>query len=155
AEATLRIYQIAAELPNTIDQDECCHDHDHDHHHHHQDDDSKPDRLNDSVRDPDEIPFRAPPEVEFRLQMDESLLNRNEQTTEDNTPPPLEAMENEPDGPLQRDEPFCYLYPEWDFRIGTHKDRWCRVRERLMTQGTSDFFTETLSEYRWLVSQVR
>jgi nitric oxide reductase NorD protein len=155
AEAALRIYQIAAELPNTIDQDDCCHDHNHDHHHRHNDDDSKPDRLNDSVRDPDEIPFRAPPEVEFRLQIDESLLNRNEQATEDNAPPPLEATENEPDGPLQRNEPFCYVYPEWDFRTGTHKDRWCRVRERLMTQGTSDFYTETLSEYRWLVSQVR
>jgi hypothetical protein len=155
AEVALRIYQIAAQLPNVIEPDDCCHDHDHDHHHHHGDDDAKPDRLEDSVKNPDEVPFKAPPEVEFRLQMDESLLNRNEQNSDDPNQPLPELIENEPDGPLQRDEPFCYLYPEWDFRAGAFKDRWCRVRERVMEEGTSDFYTETLAEHRWLVDQVR
>jgi nitric oxide reductase activation protein len=154
AEAALRVYQIAAQLPNVVDEGECCHDHDHDHRPH-RDDDSKPDRLDDSVKDPDEARFKAPPEVEFRMQMDDALLNRNDQEVDERNQPPLELIENELNGPLLRDEPFCYLYPEWDFRAGGFKDRWCRVRERVMEEGTSDFYTETLSEHRLLVNQVR
>jgi nitric oxide reductase NorD protein len=155
AEAALRIYQIAAALPNVVADDDCCHDHDHEHHQRQPDDEQTPDRLDESVKDPEEVPFKAPPEVEFRLQMDESLLDRKEQEAPADSQPPDELIESEADGPLQRDEPFCYLYPEWDFRTGTFKDRWCRVRERIMNEGTSDFYTETLNEYRWLVSQVR
>ena len=154
AEASLRIYQIAAQLPNTsVDDDECCHDHEHQHRP--ADDDSTPDRLEESVMDPEEIPFKRPPEVEFRLQMEEPLLDRKEQESDAETRPSDDVIEGEGDGPLQRDEPFCYLYPEWDFRAGGFRDRWCRVRERVMEEGTSDFYTETLNEYRWLVSQVR
>jgi hypothetical protein len=154
AEAALRIYQIAAQLPNTlVDDDECCHDHDH--HHRRPDDDSTPDRLEESVKDPEELPFKAPPEVEFRLQMEDLLLNRKEQQSDSQDQPAEEIIDADGDGPLQRDEPFCYLYPEWDFRAGGFKQRWCRVRERIMEEGTSDFYTETLSEYRLLVNQVR
>ena len=60
----------------------------------------------------------------------------------------------ESDGPLELDEPFSYLYPEWDFRTGSYRSQWCRVRECVMDEGTSDFYTETLSEYRPLVAQV-
>jgi nitric oxide reductase activation protein len=155
AEAALRIYQIVAVLPNIVADDDCCHDHDHEHHRRHRDDDETPDRLDESVNDPEEVPFKAPPEVEFRLQMDESLLDRKEQKANDDDQPADAIVESEADGPLQRDEPFCYLYPEWDFRAGAFKDRWCRVRERIMEEGTSDFYTETLNEYRWLVGQVR
>ncbi|MBM2802418.1 MAG: hypothetical protein HW419_311 [Deltaproteobacteria bacterium] len=155
AEAALRIYQIAAALPNVVDNDNCCDDHEHEHHQRHSDNEQTPDRLDESVKNPEELPFKAPPEVEFRLQMDESLLDRKEQKSNGENQPPDELIENAADGPLQRDEPFCYLYPEWDFRAGAFKDRWCRVRERIMEEGTSDFYTETLTEYRWLVSQVR
>jgi nitric oxide reductase NorD protein len=152
AEAALRIYQIAAQLPNTVDQDECCDDHEH---HHHADDDSIPDRLEESVKDPEEVPFKAPPEVEFRLQMEDPFLDRKQQKSNSQNQPSEDTIDGEGDGPLQRDEPFCYLYPEWDFRAGGFRDRWCRVRERVMEEGTSDFYTETLSEYRMLVGQVR
>jgi len=155
AEAALRIYQIAAALPNVVDDEDCCHDHDHEHHQRQPDHGQTPDRLEEPVRDPEEVPFKAPPEVEFRLQMDESLLDRKEQEAHADNQPPDDLIESEADGPLKRDEPFCYLYPEWDFRAGAFKDRWCRVRERIMEEGTSDFYTETLNEYRWLVSQVR
>jgi len=154
AEASLRIYRIAAQLPNTaVDDDECGHDHEHQHRP--ADDDSTPDRLEESSKDPEEIPFKRPPEVEFRLQMEEPLLDRKEQESDSETRFSDEIIEVEGDGPLQRDEPFCYLYPEWDFRASGFRDRWCRVRERVMEEGTSDFYTETLNEYRWLVSQVR
>jgi nitric oxide reductase activation protein len=61
---------------------------------------------------------------------------------------------NDPEGPLGRDEPFSYLYPEWDFRAGAYRSRWCRVRERIIDEGTSDFYSETLAEHRPLVAQV-
>jgi nitric oxide reductase NorD protein len=153
AEAALRIYQIAARLPNTVDEDECCHDHEQQHRP--MGDDSTPDRLEESVKDPEEVPFKAPPEVEFRLQMEEPFLDRKQQKSNGENQPPDDTLDGEGDEPLQRDEPFCYLYPEWDFRMGGFRDRWCRVRERVMEEGTSDFYTETLSEYRLLVSQVR
>jgi nitric oxide reductase activation protein len=153
AEAALRIYQIAAQLPNIVQEDECCHDHEH--RHRRANDDSTPDRLEEPVREPEEVPFKAPPEVEFRLQMDDPFLDRNEQKSNSQNQPSDEIIDGDGDGPLQRDEPFCYLYPEWDFRAGGFKERWCRVRERVMKEGTSDFYTETLSEYRLLVNQVR
>jgi hypothetical protein len=153
AEAALRIYQIAARLPNTLDEDECCHDHEHQHRP--AQDDSAPDRLEESVNDPEELPFKAPPEVEFRLQMEEPFLDRKQQKSNSESQPSEDTLDDEGDGPLQRDEPFCYLYPEWDFRTGGFRERWCRVRERVMEEGTSDFYTETLSEYRLLVGQVR
>lgn len=155
AEAALRIYQIAAALPNVVNDDDCCHDHEREQHQRHSIDEQMPGRPKQSVKDPEELPFKTPPEVEFRLRMDESLLDRNEQRSNGENQPPDDLIESQADGPLQRDEPFCYLYPEWDFRAGAFKDRWCRVRERVMPEGTSDFYTETLNEYRWLVRQVR
>ena len=152
AEAALRIYQIAAQLPNTVEQDECCDDHEH--HGRRADDDSTPDRLEESVKGAEEVPFKAPPEVEFRLQTEDPFLNRQQQKSDSQNQPSEDSID-EADGPLQRDEPCCYLYPEWDFRTGGFRDRWCRVRERVMEEGTSDFYTETLAEYRLLVGQVR
>ena len=152
AEAALRIYQIAARLPNTVDQAVCCDDHEH--HDRRADNDSTPDRLEDSVKDPEEVPFKAPPEVEFRLQTQDPFLDRQQQKSDSQNHPAEDSID-EAAGPLQRDEPFCYLYPEWDFRAGGFRDRWCRVRERVMEEGTSDFYSETLTEYRLLVGQVR
>ena len=66
----------------------------------------------------------------------------------------LSIAEAQADGSLLRSEPFSYLYSEWDFRSGSYRSRWCRVRERVMVEGTSDFYTETLAEHRPLVAQV-
>ncbi|MBI2988977.1 MAG: hypothetical protein HYY45_19620 [Deltaproteobacteria bacterium] len=153
AEATLRIYQLAAQLPNTVVDDPC--------HHHHErrprpaDEDATPDRLEETTQDAEEVPFKPPREVEFRLQMDQQLFDRPEPQSESPDEGQEDLAEADVEGPLNRDEPFCYLYPEWDFRTGSFRERWCRVRERVMEESTSDFYTETLTEYRWLVSQVR
>ncbi|MGH7847640.1 MAG: nitric oxide reductase activation protein NorD [Candidatus Binatia bacterium] len=153
AEAALRIYQLAAQLPNVAADDEC--DHEHEHEHRHADDDTMPDELEESAQHPQEVPFKPPREVEFRLDMDLQATDQpqDDRDAEEGNEP--EVSNPEGDGPLKRDEPFCYLYPEWDFRSAAFKDRWCRVRERVMEEGTSDFYTETLTEYRWLVNQVR
>lgn len=153
AEAALRIYQLAAQLPNIAVADEC--DHEQEHRARSADEDSTPDRLKEAVHDPEEVPFRPPREIEFRLPMEQEPFDPNQPEGACDKAGEEELAEDEGDGPLSRDEPFSYLYPEWDFRIGNFKERWCRVRERGMAEGTSDFYTETLAEYRWLVAQVR
>jgi hypothetical protein len=150
AEAALRIYQMAARLPNAP-MDECEHHHQRGSHAQHE---AGPDELADPVTGQDESPFNPPAAVEFRLDDDlEQFRHFNEDLNADSeTRPPNQAAD--PEGPLQRDEPFTYLYPEWDFRAGSYRNRWCRVRERVMEEGTSDFYMETLAEHRPLVAQV-
>ena len=152
AEAALRIYQIAAELPNVpIDE----HDHDHDHASRSKPlDEHVPDNLAEPASNKEELPFTPPAEVEFRFENDHERFphfNTNS-NAENNAQSPSEAAD--PEGPLRRDEPFSYLYPEWDFRRGGLRQAWCRVRDRIMEEGTSDFYTETLAEHRPLVAQV-
>ena len=56
---------------------------------------------------------------------------------------------------LDRDEPSSFLYDEWDFRAGDYKARWCRVRERVLEEGSPDFYEKTLREYHRLASQIK
>jgi nitric oxide reductase NorD protein len=152
AEATLRIYEIVARLPNSP-----IHDSDPD-----QRDargsrrrDEAPNELAEPFADEDDLPFTSPQEVEFRLDNDHEKLrqfeiNHSTQSKADES----FRLAAESDGPLICDEPFSYLYSEWDFRAGSYRSRWCRVRERVMDEGTSDFYTETLAEHRPLVAQV-
>jgi len=58
-------------------------------------------------------------------------------------------------GALEVDGPFSYLYDEWDFRVGDYRSKWCRVRQRLLDEGTPDFFDTTLDEYAETVTQLR
>ena len=152
AEAALRLYEIAARLPNTLGGND-------DHHHREsrtpQADDRAPDRLAEPLSHEADLPFALPQEVEFRLDRNQEDLHRF------NRDPRMQREDNkdlrpsaESDSPLVRDEPFSYLYPEWDFRAGRYRSRWCRVCERVMDEGTSDFYTETLAEHRPLVAQV-
>jgi len=150
AEAALRIYEIAARLPN-VPVEEC--EHEHDQHRSPRSDDVPPKELPDPVADPDELPFTPPAAVEFRLDTDQQFRQFETKTNSDDGDRVISA-ENDPEGPLGRDEPFSYLYPEWDFRAGTYRSRWCRVRERVIEEGTSDFYSETLAEHRPLVAQV-
>ena len=56
---------------------------------------------------------------------------------------------------LDDDGPTTSLYDEWDFRSRGYKLRWCRVRQQVMEEGTTDFFDKTLHEHRRLASQVQ
>jgi hypothetical protein len=150
AEAALRIYQIAAQLPNvSIDE--------HDHQHASRSrrlDEHAPDNLVEPARGREELPFTPPAQVEFRFENDHEEFrhfNTNPNAENDAQSPNQAA---DPESPLVRDEPFSYLYPEWDFRRGGLRQAWCRVRERIMEEGTSDFYTATLAEHRPLVAQV-
>ncbi len=48
---------------------------------------------------------------------------------------------------------FCY--DEWDFRAGDYKPGWCRLSQRVLEEGTPDFFDETLRDYAGLVIRIR
>jgi len=58
-------------------------------------------------------------------------------------------------GALEIDGPFSYLYDEWDFRVGDYRSNWCRVRQRLLDEGTPDFFDTTLNEYAETVIRIK
>jgi nitric oxide reductase NorD protein len=77
-------------------------------------------------------------------------------------PPPVPAFGQGPTahvdeegGPLEATEPNTYLYDEWDFRVGDYKPRWCLVREKVMAEGDTTFWEQTLQAYAPLVYQVR
>lgn len=149
AEATLRLYELAARLPNKLAED--C---EQNHHEPRVAREHAPDELTEPASEDDDAPFAPPQEVEFRLDDQRQRLSQfDSKPVSDQSPaPPVEIPAL--DGPLTRDEPFTYLYPEWDFRAGAYRQQWCRVRERVMEQGTSDFYLEALAEHRPLVNQV-
>ena len=151
AEAALRIYEIAARLANAPGDRW---DHDHRENRAPQRSDSPPKELAEPRADADDLPFTPPREIEFHLdnahEAPRSLdANRSSESENANS-----QSETPSDGPLALSEPFSYLYSEWDFRNASYRRRWCRVRERVMDEGASDFYTETLSEHRPLVAQV-
>ncbi|MEE8346557.1 MAG: hypothetical protein V3S20_04325 [Dehalococcoidia bacterium] len=52
-------------------------------------------------------------------------------------------------------EPKYYYYDEWDFRAGDYKPRWCRVVEYPVSEGTSQYYEQTLSKYASLAAQTQ
>ena len=58
-------------------------------------------------------------------------------------------------GPLETTEPQTFLYDEWDFRADDYKPRWCLVREKVMVEGTPEFYRETLQSNASMLSQLR
>ena len=58
-------------------------------------------------------------------------------------------------GPLESREPNTFVYDEWDFRAGDYKPRWCLVREKVVPEGESSFWRQTLTSYAPLLGQIR
>jgi len=52
-------------------------------------------------------------------------------------------------------EPRYFYYDEWDFRASDYKPRWCRVVEYSLTEGTAEFFEQTLQHHSSLVAATR
>ncbi|MBI4765484.1 MAG: VWA domain-containing protein [Deltaproteobacteria bacterium] len=48
-----------------------------------------------------------------------------------------------------------YYYDEWDYRAGDYRPDWCRVKEKSIKPGSSDFIGKTLESYAGLVAEVR
>ena len=46
-------------------------------------------------------------------------------------------------------------YPEWDFRAGDYRPRWCRVGERVSEEGDLDYYEDTLRTHHGLVTETR
>ncbi len=62
---------------------------------------------------------------------------------------------DEDGGSLEATEPLTFLYDEWDFRAEDYKPSWCMIREKIMAEGDSLFYTETLKSYAAMVGQIR
>ena len=61
---------------------------------------------------------------------------------------------DESDAPLP-EEPESFFYDEWDFRANDYKPRWCRLQERTLQSGETDFYDRTLIENVSLVQETR
>jgi len=53
------------------------------------------------------------------------------------------------------DDSLSFFYDEWDFRANDYRLRWCRVRQRTMNEGDSDFFEATLEEHAALAAEIK
>ena len=79
------------------------------------------------------------PDAEFHDQMGDAGTGKKPQESED---------------PLA-DEPRTALYDEWDFQALDYKPRWCRIRETVIAEGSSDFYRQTIDQYASLINDVR
>jgi len=48
-----------------------------------------------------------------------------------------------------------YYYNEWDYRISDYRLKWCRLKEKKLEAGSTDFVTKILESYADLVTEVR
>jgi nitric oxide reductase activation protein len=62
---------------------------------------------------------------------------------------------DEDGGELTASEPQTFVYDEWDFRAEDYKPRWCIVRQKTMSEGDPTYYSQTLSNYGSLVTQIR
>ncbi len=63
--------------------------------------------------------------------------------------------DNEQGGELEAKEPLTYAYDEWDFRANDYKPRWCIVKEKIVEEGDSNFYSESLKNYMSLSNHIR
>lgn len=48
-----------------------------------------------------------------------------------------------------------FFYDEWDYHTCRYRPNWCRVRERVLAEDSTDFYEATLARYPRLVTQLR
>ncbi len=48
-----------------------------------------------------------------------------------------------------------FFYDEWDFRASDYRPNWCRVQERVLEEGSEDFFEETMKRHAALAEETR
>ena len=63
--------------------------------------------------------------------------------------------DDEHGGELEAREPETYVYDEWDFRANDYKPRWCIVKEKLVEEGDTNFYHESLKTYATLANHIR
>lgn len=56
--------------------------------------------------------------------------------------------------PLAQEE-RAFLYDEWDFRAHDYKPKWCRVLEKPLGEGSTDFFDNTLKKHARLAARIK
>ena len=84
--------------------------------------------------------------------MKESQAPQNDQQKEGYAPIPHQDDEGES---LTVQEEKSYVYDEWDFRAVDYRPRWCLVKEKPMAEGDTEFYQQTVSDYRQLMNQIK
>ena len=52
-------------------------------------------------------------------------------------------------------EAQVFYYDEWDYRIRAYRPAWCRLYQRVLKEGSDDFYEQTLNQHPGLVSALR
>ena len=58
-------------------------------------------------------------------------------------------------GELEAREPKTFVYDEWDFRANDYKPRWCVVKEKVLDEGDSAFYNDSLKNYSSLLNHIK
>ncbi|MCX6023771.1 MAG: hypothetical protein NTZ05_18975, partial [Chloroflexi bacterium] len=62
----------------------------------------------------------------------------------------------QPEAPhLGEDEVQTTIYDEWDYRAKAYRPKWCQVRQRVLKEGSGEFYSNAVAEHRALVNAVR
>ena len=59
------------------------------------------------------------------------------------------------DQSLEIKEEGSFLYDEWDFKVGDFRVDWCLVKEKLISEGTSEYYDQILHEYSSMVTKIK
>jgi nitric oxide reductase NorD protein len=63
--------------------------------------------------------------------------------------------EEEPEAPDLPVEVRTFYYDEWDFRAADYKPRWCAVRERVLEEGSEEFYEKALRDHATLLAETQ
>jgi hypothetical protein len=85
----------------------------------------------------------------------ENLEKEAGQTLPDDAEVPDDAPIMDPAAPNLPPEVKTYYYDEWDFRAADYRPRWCAVRERILEEGTDEFYEKTLREHSGLINETQ
>jgi nitric oxide reductase NorD protein len=66
-----------------------------------------------------------------------------------------QPVEEEPEAPELAPEVRTFYYDEWDFRAADYKPRWCAVRERVLDEGSEEFYEKALRDHSSLVAETQ
>ena len=59
------------------------------------------------------------------------------------------------DESLEIKETGAFLYDEWDFKVRDYRVDWCLVKEKLISEGNSEYYDSTLREYSSMVTKIK
>ena len=96
------------------------------------------------------------PRLSFRGAKDlPGLSGRRAGTNEESAEETTETAQTLRPESAEEVEQGAYYYDEWDYQLNDYRVSWCRMKEKHLKLGCSDFVAKTLEAYAGLVADVR